>query len=180
MHSCHISLFRNQIRSFVVGPAPALEPSETRTWSPPRHLAEPGTGGYRTPARRGRDIVSRHQCLCFLLRCRHAETSCPPECKWCRPLGPSLWSNDWQADETGCTAHMVNPLSRLRIVSRSCKEDIRHEGLRVAVIERKPARLDLHHDPMAGQEHVVGGRQGEAIARGVFGGIGSDVSKLSR
>jgi len=35
--------------------------------------------------------------------------------------------------------------------------------LRIAVVERKPGGLDLHHDAVTGQEDVVGGGKGEAI-----------------
>ena len=38
-----------------------------------------------------------------------------------------------------------------------------HKGLRVAVVERKPGRLDLHHDPMARQERMTDVRQSERI-----------------
>ena len=40
----------------------------------------------------------------------------------------------------------IDALRRLHVVRRLGEEDVRHEGLRVAVVEREPARLDLHHD----------------------------------
>ena len=59
---------------------------------------------------------------------------------------------------------MEDRLGRRFIVLRLGLEDIRHKGLRIAVIEREPARLDLHHDAMTRQERVVGGRERETIA----------------
>ena len=41
------------------------------------------------------------------------------------------------------------------VVLRFGGHDIRHEGLRVAVVERKPGALDLDHDGVPGLEDVV-------------------------
>src|ERR1700722_1509389 len=54
-------------------------------------------------------------------------------------------------------------LSRFHVVRWFRKEDTGHVGLRVPVIQREPAGLDLHHDSMSWLEHVVGGRKSEAI-----------------
>jgi hypothetical protein len=48
------------------------------------------------------------------------------------------------------------PLRGLHVIRGLGKEDVGHKGLRVAIVEREPARLDLHHDPVAGQEYMVG------------------------
>jgi len=40
--------------------------------------------------------------------------------------------------------------------------NILNEGLRVAVIEREPARLDLHHDAMVRQKDVIRGRKAQS------------------
>ena len=73
--------------------------------------------------------------------------------------------NQRQLDETGLARRMVDPLCGLSIVTRLRPEDVGHEGLRIAIVKREPARLDLHHDPVAGQEDVVRGRQIEFVDR---------------
>src|SRR5580704_536443 len=75
-------------------------------------------------------------------------------------------------DEAAVSGAMVYALSGLAIIGRLGPEDVGHEGLRVAVVEREPARLDLHHDAMAGQEDVVGVGEIEAIEKRFVGGDG--------
>ncbi len=58
---------------------------------------------------------------------------------------------------------MINPLRGLLVVSRRCPEDARHERLRIAIVQREPARLHLDHDPVSREKHVVRGRQREAV-----------------
>jgi hypothetical protein len=53
---------------------------------------------------------------------------------------------------------VVDALASLYIIARLGKEYVRDEALRIAVIEREPTRLDLYHDPMPGQEHMIGMR----------------------
>ena len=67
---------------------------------------------------------------------------------------------------------MIYALRRLAVIPRLGPENIRHECLRIAVVERKPARLDLHHDAMARQEDVIRRGQGEAIEQRLVGGDG--------
>ncbi len=64
---------------------------------------------------------------------------------------------------------VVDALRRLPVVLGLRPEDARHEGLRIAVVEREPARLDLHHDPVPRQEHVVRRRQREAVDERLVG-----------
>ena len=64
---------------------------------------------------------------------------------------------------------MVNTLHGLAVVVGLGPEDVRHEGLRVAVVEGEPAGLDLHHDAVAGQEDVAGVGQGEAVQQRFIG-----------
>src|SRR5580693_1770752 len=52
------------------------------------------------------------------------------------------------------------------VVGGLCVEDVRHKGLRVAVIQRKEARLHLHHDAVSGLEDMVHRWQAEAIEQG--------------
>src|SRR5580698_6841412 len=64
---------------------------------------------------------------------------------------------------------MINPLYGFSEICRLGPENICYERLRIAVIERKPARLDLHHDPVARKEYVVCRREGEVIQEGRTG-----------
>src|SRR5579862_3882677 len=50
---------------------------------------------------------------------------------------------------------VINPLRRLLIIARLSPENIRDERLWIPIIQWKPAGLDLHHQAMAGQEHVI-------------------------
>src|SRR5262249_48160179 len=58
---------------------------------------------------------------------------------------------------------MINTLSGFPVIAGFCPKNIRNKSLRIAVIEREPSRLDLHHDAMTGQEYVIGGRKGELV-----------------
>lgn len=64
---------------------------------------------------------------------------------------------------------MINALDGLAVVLGLGPENVRHEGLRVAVVERKPTGLDLHHDAVAGVEDVVDVWQGEAVEQRFIG-----------
>ena len=57
----------------------------------------------------------------------------------------------------------VEALRGLHIVLRFGEEDIGDERLRVAVIQREPGGLHLHHDPVPRQEHVVDRWQDELV-----------------
>ena len=85
-----------------------------------------------------------------------------------------------QLDEARLAGGVVDPLRRLPVIARLGPEDIGDEGLRIAVVQREPARLDLHHDPVPRQENVVRRRQGEAVQQRLVAAIGLGVSKLSR
>ena len=58
---------------------------------------------------------------------------------------------------------MIDALRRFAIISRLGPEDVWHKRLRVAVIEREPARLHLHHDAVTRQKDMVRRRQSKAI-----------------
>src|SRR5579859_561497 len=64
---------------------------------------------------------------------------------------------------------MPDGLRRALVISRLGPEDIGHKSLRIAIVEREPAGLHLHHDAVAGQKNVVGCRQLEAIEQGRIG-----------
>ncbi len=76
-----------------------------------------------------------------------------------------MCGNYRQIDKTGFTARVINPLNRLYVVIRFGEEDIGHESLRISIIEGKPARLDLHHDPVTGQKNVIHRGQDELVGQ---------------
>src|SRR3984885_7291300 len=55
-------------------------------------------------------------------------------------------------------------LRGFHIVGRFGEENIGHESLGIAVVQREPTRLHLHHDPVTGQEYMVGMRQLQRVA----------------
>src|SRR5450759_5107604 len=80
--------------------------------------------------------------------------------------------NQGQFDGACLAGRVVETLHGFAVVLRLCKENIGDERLRIAVVQRKPTRLDLHHDAMAGQEDMVRRRQSEAVKQGLVGGDG--------
>src|SRR5690606_32721961 len=65
--------------------------------------------------------------------------------------------------DPGCLLrHAIDAHRGCLEVFRPCLEDIRHEGLRVAVHIREPAALHLYHDPVATLEGMVHVGHGEA------------------
>src|ERR1700722_10597175 len=70
---------------------------------------------------------------------------------------------DRQLHKARLVSGAVNALGRLTIVRRFREQNVRHKRLRIAVVQRKPGGLYLHHDLVAGQKHVVRGRQRELI-----------------
>ena len=76
---------------------------------------------------------------------------------------------------------MVDPLLGFAIIPWLRPEDVRDKGLRVAIVEREPAGLYLHHDAVAGQKDVVGGWQIELVEERLRRrAIGFGFSRLSR
>src|SRR5256885_2104725 len=73
-----------------------------------------------------------------------------------RPARPPALPDDRHLDEAPLLGGMIDPLRCLAVIARFGPEDVRNEGLRVAVVEGEPARLDLHHDAVPRQENVVG------------------------
>src|SRR5262245_41178902 len=64
---------------------------------------------------------------------------------------------------------MIDPLRRLAEITRLGPEDVGHEGLRIAVVKREPARLNLRHDTVTWQEDVIRRGQREAIEQWLVG-----------
>src|SRR3984893_5246166 len=77
---------------------------------------------------------------------------------------PSALSDHRQIDETRRAPAMKDPLRSLAVVAGPGEENVRYVGLWVAVVEREPARLDLYHDAVARQKHMVHVRQCELVA----------------
>src|SRR5436853_6218207 len=85
------------------------------------------------------------------------------------PVSASRRSDQRQFNETGLARLMVDALLGLSKIFWLGPEDIGHECLRVAVVERKPTRLYLHHDLVSRQENVVRRRQGEFVEQRFVG-----------
>ena len=79
---------------------------------------------------------------------------------------------DRKLDIRRVCAGAVNALCCLLKVLVFGLEDVRDKLLRVAVDDREPRRLDLDHDPMSSQKHVVMISQGDVPFRGLAGGEG--------
>src|SRR5665213_629147 len=60
-----------------------------------------------------------------------------------------------QTDKTCRPRGMPDALRCLLIVAGFGVEDVRHEALRIAVVEREERRLYLHHDAMSALDGVV-------------------------
>src|SRR5260370_34107049 len=74
------------------------------------------------------------------------------------------WCSDGrQLDEGGLARCMVDTLGGFAIVAGLRPENVGHEGLGIAVVQREPALLNSHHDEVAGQEHVICRGKREAI-----------------
>src|SRR3546814_11451420 len=61
-----------------------------------------------------------------------------------------------QLDITRRLRRMPDPLGRLAVIPGPGEEDVRHEGLRVAVVERAQGRLLPHHQAVTRLDGVVG------------------------
>src|SRR5260370_33252147 len=64
---------------------------------------------------------------------------------------------------------VVDALRSLSKIPRFSPENRWHEGLWVAVVQGKPARLYLDHDPVAGQKDMVRRRQSETVEQRLVG-----------
>src|SRR6202022_1158836 len=74
------------------------------------------------------------------------------------------WCSDGrQLDESGLARCMVDALCCFAIVTRLGPENVGDESLWIAVVQWKPAGLNLNHDAMTWQEHVICRGQREAI-----------------
>src|SRR6266704_6935332 len=63
--------------------------------------------------------------------------------------------DDRQLDK-GCLAGgVIDALGGFAKVAGLGPENVGNESLGIAVVQRKPARLDLHHDAVALQEHMI-------------------------
>src|SRR3546814_5769841 len=79
--------------------------------------------------------------------------------------------SEWSSDVCSSDLHAALRVAALQdrhllllIIPGLGEEDVGDESLRVAVVERELARLDLHHDPVPRLEHVIHRRQAEFIA----------------
>src|SRR6185369_13965907 len=80
----------------------------------------------------------------------------------------SHWNNG-EIDEASRISGAVNSLRCLHVILRLGEEDVRNEGLRITVIKRKPTGLNLNHDAMPRQKHMVCRRQHKFIWQRLVG-----------
>jgi len=79
------------------------------------------------------------------------------------------YRDDGQADEAGCAGGAPDALRGLLVVGGLGVEDVRDEGLRVAVVEGEEGGLDLDHDAVSGLEDVVDLRETEFVEQRLVG-----------
>src|SRR5437660_1879813 len=82
---------------------------------------------------------------------------------------PSMWADQRQFDKAFLPWRVVDALHSLSEIRRFCPENRGHEGLGVAVVQRKPARLYLDHDPVAWQKNMIRRWQSEAVEQRLVG-----------
>src|SRR5882757_6834423 len=70
-----------------------------------------------------------------------------------------------QLDIAGVIRCVIDALLGFLVVGGFGEHDVGDEGLRIAVVEREPGGLYLHHDAVAGQEYVIRGGQIELIGK---------------
>src|SRR6266704_4451131 len=63
--------------------------------------------------------------------------------------------DDRQLDKGYLARGVVDALGGFAKVAGLGPENVGNESLGIAVVEREPARLNLHHDAVAGQKHVI-------------------------
>src|SRR5688572_29876669 len=76
---------------------------------------------------------------------------------------------DAELQAGGMFGRMVDPLRGPLVVFRFREVDVRHERLRIAIDQREPGALDLHHQPMTLAEAVQHIQQLEADPRRLAG-----------
>src|SRR5438552_7611810 len=69
----------------------------------------------------------------------------------------SLACDNRQLDKARLVRRVIDTLRCFLIIVRHGPADVRHEGLRVAIVNREPARRDWDHDPVTRQEDMVSG-----------------------
>src|SRR5690242_21555778 len=79
-----------------------------------------------------------------------------------------------QLNKAGLIRGVVNTLCGFVVVGGLGPENIGHKGLRIAVVEREPARLDLHHDAVARKENMIRGREIKFVEKWFVRGEGLD------
>src|SRR5438105_15638462 len=66
----------------------------------------------------------------------------------------SLCPHHRQLHEACLTRRVVDTLRSFAVIPGFCQENVGHESLRIAIIPREATGLNLHHDPVAGEENV--------------------------
>src|SRR6266567_8314031 len=63
--------------------------------------------------------------------------------------------DDRQLDKCGLAKGVIDALGGFAIVGGLGPENVGNESLGIVVVQRNPARLDLHHAPLAPPEHML-------------------------
>ena len=63
--------------------------------------------------------------------------------------------NHGHLDKAGLIRSVIDSLGRGFVVRRLCPENVLDKCLRIAVVEREPTRLNLHHHPVTWQKDVI-------------------------
>src|SRR5207249_532531 len=77
-----------------------------------------------------------------------------------------------QLHEACLTRRVVDTLRSFAVIPGFCPENVGHESLRIAIIQREPTGLNLYHDAVSGEENVVRRGQIEAIEQRLVGSEG--------
>src|SRR2546423_13820364 len=68
-----------------------------------------------------------------------------------------------QLHEACLTRRVVDTLRSFAVIPGFCPENVGHESLRIAIIQREPTGLNLYHDAVSGEENVVRCGQVETV-----------------
>src|SRR5438552_10810647 len=75
----------------------------------------------------------------------------------------SLCLHHRQLHEACLTRRVVDTLRSFAVIPGFCPENVGHESLRIAIIQREPTGLNLYHDAVSGEENVVRCGQVETV-----------------
>src|SRR5438132_5125650 len=69
--------------------------------------------------------------------------------------GRCVRTHDWKRDMRRILRRAIDAVRGRSEIGSLCLKDVRHEGLRIAIDEREPRALHLHHQTMSFEKRVV-------------------------